>query len=533
MQEQKKTLKISLKTAILIFFIITLSIIGVSILIWNNSQKNEKLVSEIENINLDENKKYDTIEYIGEDGTLGVTIYKEDGNTDFELVNLKGEIICNFEGFEHYENINNDELLIVKYNTPYNIYKLIDKKGNIILEEINITGPTIINNDALQDKFIAFKEDEKVKIINLETKQIIQNNEYEDVCHYHTVDRLIKVKKDGKYGFIDENGNIIINCEYENLADYFLEDMIVAKKDGKCGCIDKNGNIVIDFEYDRIGVFSEGIVSAKKGDKIGFLDKQGNIIIDFKYEYIYDEESNKDNFEFFTDMPEFKEDVVAVFKDEQGFFIDKSGNKAIDFETEFNTTHFNRAFNNGILVGQKNGKTGIFDKTGKLLVDFIYDDIQNYGCIELLPAELNGKWGCIDKKGNTIINFEFDWPVDFDTNYDGIIDEYAIVQKNNKYGCIDKNGNILIEFKYDYLMNTANNNLLYARSNDKDGIINTNGKIVADFEYDGFSLYNTEFIMANHLGLNPNLLGAFKKGDVWEILDIEGNKIGAYKCKSK
>lgn len=532
MEKQKKTLKISLKKAILIFFIILAILIGVSIIVWNHFKRNKtdntKLLSETEIINSNEYKRYDTIEYIGEDGTLGVIIYKEDDKTDFELVNFNGETISNFEGFKHCENVDNDKILIGK-NMFYN---LIDTKGNIILEEISISKPQIISDNE-QDKFIVFQKDEKVKIINLETKETLSNYEYEEVCNYKTANGLIKVKKDGKYGFIDENGNIIINCEYENLADYFLEDMIVAKKDGKCGCIDKNGNIVINFEYDRIGNFSEGVVSAKKGNKIGFLDKEGNIIIDFKYEYIYDEESNKDDFEFFTDMPEFKEDVVAVFKDEQGFFIDKSGNKAIDFETEFNITHLNRAFNNGILVGQKNGKTGVFDKTGKIVVDFIYDDIQNYEDIELLPAKLNGKNGCIDKKGNTIINFEFDLPVDFDYNYDGIIDEYAIVQKNNKYGCIDKKGNILVQFKYDYLMKTANNNLLLARKNDKLGIINTSGEIIVAFEYDDLSSYNIQFILANHLELKPRLLGAFKKGDIWEILDIEGNKVGTYKSKSK
>lgn len=530
MEEQKKTLKISLKTVVLIFFIITVLLIGVSVIIYNHFEKNkidnEKLLSQIKNNNLNENKKYDTIEYIGEDGTLGVTIYKDNQKTKFEIVNKYGETICSFGEMEYNNHINNNLILINKDD----LYKVIDTKGNIILEEISISKPQIISDNE-QDKFIAFQKDEKVKIINLETKKTLSNYEYEEVCNYKTANGLIKVKKDGKYGFIDENGNISINCEYENLADYFLEDMIVAKKDGKCGCIDKNGNIVINFEYDRIGNFSEGVVSAKKGNKIGFLDKEGNTIIDFQYEYVSDEEYFKDEFQFFLDMPEFKEEVVLVFKNEQGFFIDKSGNKAIDFETVFNIS--DEDFNKGILVAQKNEKMGIFNRNGKLVLDFIYDEIQNYGTIELLPAKLNDKWGCIDKNGNIIINFEFDNPVNFDLNSDGVIDEYAIVENNKKYGCIDKNGNVLVEFKYDYLMETSNSNLLSATINGKLGIINTKEVIVKDFEYDGFSLYNTEFILDKHFGVKSNLLGAFKKGEIWEILDIEGNEVGTYKCKSE
>ncbi|MBQ6991652.1 MAG: WG repeat-containing protein [Clostridia bacterium] len=546
MEEQKKILKISLKTVILIFFIIVAISIGFYIIIWNHFEK-KKTDNEKENINSKEYKyydTYDTIEYIGEDGTLGVTIYKEN-KTVFELVNKYGETICSFGEMEYKNHINNTLILINKEN----LYKIIDTKGNIIFEEISISNPQIISDNE-QDKFISFKKDETVKIINLQTKEIISNYEYEDVGYHETADGLIKVIKDGKYGFIDEKGNIIINLEYDNLANYFLEDMIVAKKDGKCGCIDKNENTVINFEYDRIGNFSEGLISAKKGNKIGFLDKQGNIVIDFQYEYDIDNEEHfKNEFNFFTDMPEFREDVALVYKDNWNFFIDKSGKKAIDFETEFKIS--DQKFNNDFLIGQKNEKYGIFNKNGKLVVDFIYDEIQNYETIELLTAKLNDKWGCIDKNGNVIINFEFDQPLNFDFNSDGIIDEYLIVEKNKKYGCIDKNGNILVEFKYDNLMETANNNFLLANLNNKIGIINTKGEIVKGFEYDEFSFYNIEFVLDKHFGVKsnlfgiinnildnqlrvkPKLLGAFRKGEIWEILDIEGNEIGTYKCKSK
>lgn len=533
MEEQKRILKISLKTLILIFFIIVAILIGFSLIIYNHSEKNttdtEKIVSEIENINQNKNKKYDTIEYIGEDGIIGVTIYKEE-KTEFELVNFNGETICNLGEFEYKNHINNNLILINKDD----LYKIIDTKGNIIFEEISISKPDIISDNE-QDKFISFKNNQTVKIINLQTKEIISNYEYEDVGYNETIDGLIKVIKDGKYGFIDEKGNIIINFEYENLADSFVEDIIIAKKDGKCGCIDKNGNTVINFEYDRIGKLSEGLLSAKKENKIGFIDKQGNIVIDFQYDYVIDNEEHfKNEFSFFMDMPEFREGVTLVFKDDSAFYIDKFGNKSIYFETKFDISNISDMhFKNGILIAENSGKYGIFNKNGKLVVDFIYEEIQNYETIELLSVKSNNKWGCIDSKGNIVINFEYDNSLNFDTNFDNIIDKYVIIESNNKYGCIDKNGNTLVEFKYDGLMKTANDNLLLAINNGEIGFINSNGETIIDYKYDEFSFYNTEFTVDGLLGLKQNLLGAFRKGENWDILDINGNIIGTYKSKSK
>ena len=490
MEKQKKTLKINLKTMILLVSIITIllivSIIFISSYLKKNKNDSEKIVSEIEeNTEFSENKRPDEIEYVGEDGILGVTIYKE-AKTEFKLVNFKGETICNFGEFEYNNNINNNLILINKDN----LYKVIDTKGNIIFEENNVSDAEIISNNN-QDKFIIFEKNEMVKIINIETQEIISNYEYEEVSDSCITHELLKVRKDGKYG-----------------------------------CIDKNGNVIINFEYDRLGFFSEGLISARKEDKIGFIDKEENIVIDFQYDYIYDKEHFV-HLSYLWDMPQFKEDVALVFKDDSAFYIGKSGNTAIDFEVAFNIV--DEDFKNGILVAEKNEKLGIVNKDGKLIVDFIYDEIQNFSePTDLLPVKLGDKWGAIDKIGNTIIDFEFDDFLNFDSNYDNVIDEYIIAEKDNKYGCIDKTGKTLIEFKYDSLMETANDNLLLAVNNQKIGFINLEGKTIIDFKYDKFSLYNTEFTLNNKLGLTPNLLGAFRKGDAWDILDINGEIVGTY-----
>lgn len=148
----------------------------------------------------------------------------------------------------------------------------------------------------------------------------------------------------------------------------------------------------------------------------------------------------------------------------------------------------------------------------------------------IIAAKKDGKWGVIDENGNVVINFEYDNSPYLDHNYNNLIDKYIIVEKNGKSGCIDKNGKVLVDFKYDGLLETSNNNLLAAIYNRKLGIINSAGETIIDFKYDEFSFFNH---MNTNLGLRTNILGAYRRGENWDILDIDGNIIWTYKCKSK
>jgi len=48
---------------------------------------------------------------------------------------------------------------------------------------------------------------------------------------------------------------------------------------GKIGYIDKQGKIVINPQFDDAWHFSEGLAGVKIGGKWGYIDKQGKIII--------------------------------------------------------------------------------------------------------------------------------------------------------------------------------------------------------------------------------------------------------------
>ena len=75
--------------------------------------------------------------------------------------------------------------------------------------------------------------------------------------------------------------------EYED-AKAFSDGLAGVQKDGKYGYIDKEGKVIIPFEYDDAKSFSEGLAAVKKDGKYGFVDKEGNEVIPFMFSQVYD-----------------------------------------------------------------------------------------------------------------------------------------------------------------------------------------------------------------------------------------------------
>ena len=66
-----------------------------------------------------------------------------------------------------------------------------------------------------------------------------------------------------KYGFIDKNGKVVIEPQFDNVED-FIEGFWKVEKDGKWGFIDKNGKVVIEPQYDYVRDFSEGLAEVRR-----------------------------------------------------------------------------------------------------------------------------------------------------------------------------------------------------------------------------------------------------------------------------
>lgn len=148
-------------------------------------------------------------------------------------------------------------------------------------------------------------------VVDLATGQIVVPANYYFTT-YNYSDGYIIFKRSNKKGIMDSTGKEVFYDLYDDFSSGFLEDRAWVKKDGKYGFIDKQGKLVIPIQYDNIGGFAEGMARVQQNGKYGFLDKNGNTAIPFK----------------FKNAGSFEMGIAWVVDDNnKAFYIDKNGNE--------------------------------------------------------------------------------------------------------------------------------------------------------------------------------------------------------------
>lgn len=115
---------------------------------------------------------------------------------------------------------------------------------------------------------------------------------------YEECDR-IPLFYEGKMGFVDKNGNIVIQPQFEREEDSptWQNGIMKVKLNGRYGYINADGNFVIEPKFEGITYFGEnGLAGAKANNKWGFIDIKGNFVIEPK----------------FDDVRKFQEDLAGV-----------------------------------------------------------------------------------------------------------------------------------------------------------------------------------------------------------------------------
>lgn len=94
---------------------------------------------------------------------------------------------------------------------------------------------------------------------------------------------LRAIKKDGRYGFIDNRGRLRIANRYENVKA-FSERLAAASVRGKWGFINHLDQIAIQPVYDEVASFNGGVALVKQKELFGLVDHQGKLVLPVRYE---------------------------------------------------------------------------------------------------------------------------------------------------------------------------------------------------------------------------------------------------------
>ncbi|MBP5189602.1 MAG: WG repeat-containing protein [Bacteroidales bacterium] len=308
----------------------------------------------------------------------------------------------------------------------------------------------------------------------------------------------------GVCGLIDRNGRVVVPVQYEEVA-YPTDGMIRFKDKNLYGFYDTAGNIVISPQYRTASGFSEGVASViidfdSSTIGYGFIDKSNKLVIPAQYEYTYP----------------FSENCAIVKKYDRYGMIDHNGHEvlpikyleitpmhdgcffavdAVEEKAALFNSHFQQitdfvytkvdGYNEDLYIVERNGRKTFLDRKGKEHFGF-YDYVGPFNDGYAMVSN-NGKYGIINKKGKIILPIEYD-----NSGYRSMeyifSENLAMIEKDGKYGFVNKSGKIVIPLIYSSAQHCTEG-LIPVRKNALWGFIDTEGNEVSQFVYDAASYF--------------------------------------------
>jgi hypothetical protein len=281
-----------------------------------------------------------------------------------------------------------------------------------------------------------------------------------------SADPVYRFVRDGKAGYIDRSGKILIEPTFDAYGNYGGEFhdglMVINISEGRYA--DITGKVVIDKGYYRGWDFSEGLAVAMDKDegKWGYIDRSGEFAISQRLawslnDYLYSfseglakiKVANRHGYidrsgEFviapiFLEGAEFHDGMARVVVEGPCLYSGDSPCPDVDLIPDGH-----------LMLGGQNStvsmcKFTFINKSGAIITTERYERA-GYFSEGLAPVKSGKKWGFIDKQGQMVIKPRFESAEPFS-------DGRARVQQNNLYGYIDYSGAFVITPQFQYAEN--------------------------------------------------------------------------------
>lgn len=184
------------------------------------------------------------------------------------------------------------------------------------------------------------------------------------------------IKKDGRFGFVDDQGRLRIANRYDSIGE-FHEGLASIKLIGKWGFANTSDQIIINPNYDSSSFFLNGLAIVSRNKKFGLIGKSGSIILPLRYDYIRRLQNGK---------------FLLVSSSLRGF-ADEKGNVLV--EPRFSSL---KEAGNGFLIIGNGEKWGAITDHGLSIIPMIYDHLNYISSDKLFLAEKKSDWKLIEIK---------------------------------------------------------------------------------------------------------------------------------------
>ena len=358
-------------------------------------------------------------------------------------------------------------------NTTENGYRYgyVDINGNVLLEPEYTEVSRIINIKDNDNIYLIVAQNGQYGVVKNQ-EQIIEN-EYQSIS-YNSESNTLTLEKTKRYGIATLEGKVVIPVEFSqidstgkyiyatdvdgnvevyqedgNPADvesnvYILEtnnENYQIKIDNAQGTVysilNKNGEQMTTQNYSYINyLYDNYFIVSVTGGKVGVINDKEEEIIPIQFDsiekiegtdYIITRLSENNSTQLYDkNFKQLCEMTNAVLKKEENYIKLYNETETKYFDLEGNEKQNTEVFpNNEIYAKSQDGKWGFVDKSGNVVVDYIYDkatDLNSYG---YAGVQLDGKWGVVNSNGEIILEPTYTFNVQTEPEF---IKEYYKVQ---------------------------------------------------------------------------------------------------------
>lgn len=239
-------------------------------------------------------------------------------------------------------------------------------------------------------------------------------------------------------------------------------------KKRKFGIINDNGELVLPCEYDCIREqYHSNLIMVSKGELAGFVDPQMNWVIPMHYQDIYCDLETDDYFCFGL--------VMAVDSTNRVGVMDSTGRQILSRLYECDWINI---LTPNLFIVVRGEEAGVVNRKGETVIPFNYTYLSP--CGNYIRAMQNNKLGLLDTLGNVIILLQFD---NVGVEFNGSL---FLVCKNDRWGLMDTTGQMVIPCTYEKPLYEAAPGLWrclkYVWGSPKEGVINSRGEVVLPCE---------------------------------------------------
>ena len=281
-----------------------------------------------------------------------------------------------------------------------------------------------------------------------------------------------RMKSNGKYGYADTLGQVVVPPAYDDAADFGNGHAVVGRKagDGRMlyGLIDRSGRVVVPLEWERLGGVRNGVCVARTGTaakrEFSLADTLGNVR-SLGYDYCSD----------------FSNGLARVGV---GAYVEKENVAGITLRDAYEFC----------------GKFGYIAPDGGIVIPVQFDDARDFAQDGLAPVGIQGKYyGYIDRSGKEVIPCQFDMASGF-----RFANTWVGMEQDGEYTytLIGPNGETVLPFRVGDLQDGGKYGHAAASISDatgrkRFGIVANNGKVILPFEYDHIAIFS-EWDAANN-----------------------------------